>query len=77
MPALELELKHAKDKAAALESLDKLRTKLEKKQCELAWAVVQQKESQFSSMQDKVVKLQRSRHKYQSRVDKSLVCLYL
>ena len=77
MPTLELELKHAKDKAAALESLDKLRTKLEKKQCELAWAVVQQKESQFSSMQDKVVKLQRSRHKYQSRVDKSLVCLYL
>ncbi|XP_067943065.1 structural maintenance of chromosomes protein 6-like [Watersipora subatra] len=72
LPALELEVKQAKERAAALESLDRLRTKLESKQCELAWAVVQQKENEYTFMQEKVSKLQASRPKYQNEVAKSL-----
>lgn len=73
---MEKELKQVQEKAAALESLDKLRTRLGDRQCELAWAIVKEKEIEYKSKQKKVDKSRQDRPKYERKVEKYEVCLF-
>lgn len=70
---MELELKQAQEKAAALESIDKIRSKLDKKECELAWAIVEYKENEHHLMNQRLIKLNNTRPKYEATVTKSQV----
>lgn len=73
---MQYELKKAEEKAEALKSLDKLRTKLENKECELAWAVVAQKEAEHESMARKTHGLQKKRPKIEEKLNKAKVCVW-
>lgn len=68
-------MKRAQEKAAALESLDKLRVRLREKQCDLAWALVCQKEDEYEVMKDRLEKRQRDRQKFESKIEAAEVMI--
>lgn len=63
----------AEEREAALQSLDKLRNKLANKQCELAWSVVQQKESVHEKLEKQVEAIRKKQPKYVEQHKKALV----
>lgn len=71
---MEYELKKAEERAEALKSLDKLRTKLQGKRSNLAWAVVAQKEAEHEKMVAKAQGLQKKRPKIEDKLRKAKVC---
>jgi len=62
------ELDMAKEMASALESLDKLKSKLTRKECEQAWAVVALRERELAELVTNIEHKTKSRPKFAKKL---------